>query len=1219
MAEHSWLVINMPRKQSVTDTDYQKLLQRALNVIQQISGVSKNPKLIEDFDHEYDDKFTTVEFMTNLAIAAVLDTLDKLNGFNDSVLKRAVNAVTEQNRSATLRFVVERKCRFLELTKAVAIEPPSTTLTHKIKEGKVEEKFTRGENNDGDNSSKKSSSRWSTVSNYVKEAKEYHWMVTIQWKMVLFFSGSDQAAITLERRKGAKKIITQMKTNPPFPAQGLANKDVDLTWLFKNINPSTLKYCFAIDREHATTPRRNKQIDQANTMFTKMLSWCVTCRNYFVDVVRLDLEGNIEEKKDETNYAHQLTKINADNVFTPIVPLFMQNEDAQSDESNEIQKKTTKLDVQFTKTSPLIPPGDISRFLEEHYHSLEAERKKLADFYPSAREKEKIVTNLEAMLILFWSHLIDLSIQCIEGWNYVEDVLHKQLTQATGKEIDSNEFNAFMRYRNQQIFMKQYSPKQFCYKIRQTKQFPDGVFSIVAGSGSSEESSQPIETFVRCIPGGDSLSSPMSITINAFTTVQFVGDQYLHGWIDTHLAKQTQAQHYLNARAQQFSCFLLVLGKVSGLNKFVPKDAIILQNGDELLIPLLLNDLQSAKDCKDASKSLSPEQSRFLRSFRTMQQLKSSVFGFCVIRVKPQLEALLNLPTNSITNEIQLIQDLLQLLVECQIPPNFVSFNGPESTPTEGKLNVVESHVKARLDGIQGIKDSQLSGKIEKKPYMPELNELKSSTDLSFSARDSTSGVNSRLSMMKKMKAKSRSLSVLSSKPGGALQGEFSPQTSAVLKEDVYVRADGKKVRRVRVKRKQSTVISAPSISSDITANYLADEGASKQNEFHLLHEKDSMGISPTNGKEIAQHPTNFSEIPRQLDQLLQSYGNCNHTLRSVTHATVDQWELKRQENLPTKLQAFNIEASGVKGETNKALYLLEVLSSSGSLPIVSGELHIIVSVCHSFEKNVMDTIIINNVNPIEKVDFSSLLVASCIHEESIPKMVTNCADVPNILAPTLGGINNDAKGGGDNRIIIPIEVQKYAQAKPMASKISSSVKGDPIVKDCNNGKSQTMIVDCDRVSKIPTKSLESKNVAFEDDDNINIQTTNMLADIDNYSEETISSEEGTHSIAPTELPESKKTSFEESAKLDISMLATDEKNSGESIASEMSSLLWENPVLDDYSYVSNSKSSADPPGASNIPTESLDPKNRSVENGDSINIQTMITDFAKAAVAGGL
>ena len=48
-------------------------------------------------------------------------------------------------------------------------------------------------------------------------------------------------------------------------------------------------------------------------------------------------------------------------------------------------------------------------------------------------------------------------------------------------------------------------------------------------------------------------------------------------------------------------------------------------------------------------------------------QLESTLFGICVIQIKPQLEKLLNLDNDSLTKEIQLTQDLQQLFIEYQV------------------------------------------------------------------------------------------------------------------------------------------------------------------------------------------------------------------------------------------------------------------------------------------------------------------------------------------------------------------------------------------------------------------------------------------------------------------------------------------------------------------------------------------------------------------------
>jgi hypothetical protein len=58
---------------------------------------------------------------------------------------------------------------------------------------------------------------------------------------------------------------------------------------------------------------------------------------------------------------------------------------------------------------------------------------------------------------------------------------------------------------------------------------------------------------------------------------------------------------------------------------------------------------------------------------------------------------------------------------------------------------------------------------------------------------------------------------------------------------------------------------------------------------------------------------------------------------------------------------------------------LLDALSRSGSLAISFSELHVVICATHSFEKNVMETVIEDNINPIEKLEMSTLLMASTI------------------------------------------------------------------------------------------------------------------------------------------------------------------------------------------------------------------------------------------------
>ncbi len=73
-------------------------------------------------------------------------------------------------------------------------------------------------------------------------------------------------------------------------------------------------------------------------------------------------------------------------------------------------------------------------------------------------------------------------------------------------------------------------------------------------------------------------------------------------------------------------------------------------------------------------------------------QLSSTLFACVVIPIKPQLEKVLNLHAEALTKEIQLSQDLVELVLDYQIPSDLMSNDRAEASPSEG-LNSVKSNV----------------------------------------------------------------------------------------------------------------------------------------------------------------------------------------------------------------------------------------------------------------------------------------------------------------------------------------------------------------------------------------------------------------------------------------------------------------------------------------------------------------------------------------------
>lgn len=79
-----------------------------------------------------------------------------------------------------------------------------------------------------------------------------------------------------------------------------------------------------------------------------------------------------------------------------------------------------------------------------------------------------------------------------------------------------------------------------------------------------------------------------------------------------------------------------------------------------------------------------------------------------------------------------------------------------------------------------------------------------------------------------------------------------------------------------------------------------------------------------------------------------------------------------------------------LNAEKSKAFDLIDALTKSGALPLVHTDIHVLIAVSHNFEKSIMEVIVQDNVNPVEKLDASSLLVSSAIHNVPFANLVSD-------------------------------------------------------------------------------------------------------------------------------------------------------------------------------------------------------------------------------------
>ncbi len=810
-------------------------------------------------------QYLLAEFLTNTAAAAELNVLELL-GLDIKGLK-TLREWASKNRSVTLRFKAEERCDF---DREVTREEEDATKYVREYSGV----FGGGKRTD----------------KIVHRITEWFWKFHVDYELSAYPGNSPDEKVVLQKRSGDAEIMTpgelgitveaRQNRTPRSKRTVRDSIDVSITWLLEQINAGTSKLQFAIDRSRKSchTPRRNEDISSSLSHFSAFYSWSARVHSYFVN----DLFPA------QQNNALDMTSLNVKTIFVPVVPLF----EERAAEGSAIEDRPGDALVAVGSTGAqnskaVLPIGDVNLFLEEQKRSLSAKCVELAAIFP---QQEKLVTMAEATICVAVLHAKQIAQYHLDGVEYIEDMLRKQIIAAIGKEVQPVDFANYMVYHNRKVFREQYQPQAFCYAVRRPDHYPEGVVSIEAqlADGSMAE---PIQTIVSRTEA----RSPLKFSIHAAATVQFTGECYLHAFVDHKFSGSSAARLSLNARARQFSSFLVMIGSVTGPGQFEPRYGMIVKDKDDITIPLNTETIPSPKEFSDAISSLSPEQQRFARAFRSMQ-LASTLFAVCIIQIKPQLEKLLKLPYDALTKEIQLTQDLQEMFIKYQIPSDLLSFGGAPETNDSQKLQAVKGHVKAMQDMIESSKEKEIVESAQKAVY-----------------------------------------AVLANAP--------RPQVVQAL-------------------QMRNEVLDATS------------GGSSSKSGAASAHKK---GSDQPNADNVAKGVVDYSHIPALLEsrfQALDEDGALHPTILSAGKV----WNKRFKKGLLSEFSTVSMAKAEQKLEKQRVYDLLDALTKSGVLSMEGASLHVVLAATHMFDKSVLNTLVQDNVNPIEKVERSNLIVASVVH-----------------------------------------------------------------------------------------------------------------------------------------------------------------------------------------------------------------------------------------------
>ena len=878
-------------------------IDAALKRVRRVLDNTRNPQYPAKVPHRYDDKYLLAEFVTRISAASILQCFEMVGM---TAVERNQLRGWAAKRSVTVRLAAREECRFLRET------------TRNVESGEVRVTETRGF----------LGGKASTTDRVVTKVTEYFWAFEVRYDIVAFPGTSTKNAITLRARSGSIELKTTQKTTPRPMTVVKPPIDVNLTWLFTHLDAEG-RATFAIDRaaDSCHTPRRNDEIEEALWACEEISTFCGAVASYFQDV----------HFSAQSEHGLDLSAIDDSEVFVPVLPLFEAEPRAEEGEG-------------------LLPVAYANAFLAEEHRTLTEKCRELATAFP---HDGSLITAEEACLLVTLLHAGQVCQRFADGVAYIEGMLREQLVAAIGKEVSPVDFTSYIDFHHRKLVKPEYRPRPFSYAIRRPDHDPEGVLCIEAErAGALPEA---ISTTVR----RSEARTPMTFALDASTRVSFLGERYLHAWVSHQFSFQPGPTLSLVARARQFSSFLLLVGRIAAADVFEPQFGIILQNKDTLRIPLLLEPIPTPGDFRDAIESLSPEQQRFARAYRGMQ-LESTLFGVCVIQIKPQLEKLLKLPQDSLTKEIRLTQKLLSLFIEYQIPSDLLSYDGPpEATPDE-KLTCVTKYVTRIQEVIDRAKKHEIEEERER-----EAKRL---------AEQSRTPMLPPTPPMIPPAASSG----FAPTPRPAMARERLPVYSAVAPPTAPL----------------------PAPVAEVTAPHRAPEGPTRA--ATRATERPAVPGAPPSGFHEGGEPVDYTRIPGELDRSFEAL-DTDGALRATLINPGSPWTRSTQKGLLGSPVTTRIAPSEQKTEQSRAFDLLDALSKSGALPIEDASLHVVIGATHCFDRTLTDTVIQDNVNPIEKVERSLLIVGTTIHRRPAGELLADdqrerfLATSPHLGAAQLG------------------------------------------------------------------------------------------------------------------------------------------------------------------------------------------------------------------------
>lgn len=129
----------------------------------------------------------------------------------------------------------------------------------------------------------------------------------------------------------------------------------------------------------------------------------------------------------------------------------------------------------------------------------------------------------------------------------------------------------------------------------------------------------------------------------------------------------------------------------------------------------------------------------------------------------------------------------------------------------------------------------------------------------------------------------------------------------------------------------------------------------------------------------IGNSAFDITAMPTLLDSNFDEYCNGSVLRAAILNSNLP-WTLTRQQTILSASERTLIGTEEAAREKLKAFELIDALTKSGGLTIDHASTHIIIATQHSFDNTLTNTVVQDNINPIEKLEVSALTAAATLH-----------------------------------------------------------------------------------------------------------------------------------------------------------------------------------------------------------------------------------------------